>query len=255
MAQYILFNAHCFLAVTVVFESTDAGAANWHGDALGEYVQCMEQCTETENNGHIIFKQRQSSTETKALEGYYLYVADNSWKVSWKLRGKVDWLRNKNVAKLPPRTGWEYATGDIDNPVMKDDDATLALKYTSLDPCQLVLVEGGEVVRGFHGNKMGNFSLLENTWSRGRPVYQLVDSHLKMYLAIKEGFVHWTISASFSEPESKFNMLHSPKTTNYPTDVEAAGSDRDEEIMWSFYVSTDDDNMEMKVDVSVKCLD
>ena len=116
-------------AATVVLGST-AGAAEWMGEYFGEFVE-----QEEEHNGCNFYKQR----ETEAEEGAYIYFEENVWWVGQGL-GKAKYLRNTQVTKLPPKSGWEYGG--------YGDDSTLALEFASLPPpCQLVEVEGDEDVR------------------------------------------------------------------------------------------------------------
>ena len=217
-------------AATVVLGST-AGAAEWMGEYFGEFVE-----QEGEHNRRIFFKQR----ETEAEEGAYIYFEENVWWVGQGL-GKAKYLRNTQVTKLPPKSGWEYGG--------YGDDSTLALEFASLPPpCQLVEVKGDSEVRKHQPSKLGNYRIQENRWSCGRPVYQL-DSELELwYLLMKKGSPGWIIDSSTTRPGGWFQ---SGRGTNSPTDPEAAGSVRSGLTRWRYIGK----GGWQEGNITVKCLD
>ena len=203
---------------------------------MGEFVE-----QEGEHNGRIFFKQR----NTEAEGGAYIYFEQSGWKVSDTLGKAGGVLRNMQVTKLPPQKEWQYWDGSE----WRNDDSTLALEFASLPPpCQLVEVEGDADVRKHHSSRLGNYKIQQNRWSRGRPVYQL-DSVLELwYLSVKKGSTDWSISPSTTGID---DWISSGRATNSPADVEAAGSVRVGETMWTHW----DGNAWKEGNITVKCLD
>ena len=223
-----------FHAATVVLGST-AGAAEWMGEYLGEFVE-----QKGEHNGRVFYKQR----ETEAEEGAYIYFEENVWWVGQGL-GKAKYLRNTQVTKLPPKSGWEYGS---------NDDSTLALEFASLpSPCQLVEVDGDSEVRKHQASKLGNYRIQQNRWSRGRPVYQLNSELEVWYLLVKNYKTIWSISSSTTSTDewSTDDWIYSGRGTNSPTDVEAAGNVAHGQTRWSYW----DGNAWKEGNITVKCLD
>ena len=116
--------SHCspFVADTIVFSST-AGAAEWLGSSLGEFVKIGEY------NNRPYYKQR----DTEGVTDHYLYYfSDGRWEDGWlvsNILGKSSAsLKNRQDTDLPPRANWLYGK----NGKWSDDDRTLKLDYTTL---------------------------------------------------------------------------------------------------------------------------
>ena len=137
---FLLFS---FVAATIVLSST-AGAAEYHGGVLGEFVEAGE------HEGRAYFKQR----HTKEGGASFLYSRQGEWLVGFTLGGWVAQLRNSQNTHTPPSSKWLYWDGKKRN----DDDTSLTLEFTSLSPiCQLVRVAGkGEVVEKV-GSWLGDY--------------------------------------------------------------------------------------------------
>ena len=116
--------------------SSTAGAAELHGDLLGEFVE------EGTHNKRPYFKQK----DTEGNNDTFLYSDGGEWLVSDAL-GKSSYeslLINQQNTNKPPMTHWKYWDGEQDN----DNDTSLTLEFTSLAPCKLVKVSGrGDVVK------------------------------------------------------------------------------------------------------------
>ena len=119
--------------------SSTAGAAEYYGGRLGEFVEAGE------HGGRPFYTQR----DTEGVSDTFLYSEGGTWRV-WRTLGESNgWLRNLQNTNTPPSTQWEYYGGGKWN----DDDTSLTLEFTTLSPiCQLVRVAGeGEVV-ALHGS-------------------------------------------------------------------------------------------------------
>ena len=201
----------------------------------------MEQ--EGEHNGRIFFKQRETEADGEA----YIYFEQNAWKVSDTLGRREGKLQNRQVTKLPPQKGWQWHHWAESH--WRNDDSTLALEFASLpSPCQLVEVEGDAAMRKHHASKLGNYTIQQNRWSRGRPVYQLNSTLMEMYLLVMKGISAWSFSSSTTGTSA---WGASGRATNSPTDVEAAGN------VWLGQTRGmhSDDRGVKEGNITVKCLD
>ena len=116
-----------FIAATIVLSST-AGAAEYMGGHLGEYVE------EGEYGGRPYFKQR----DTEGSKNSFLYSKEGKWVVGKTLGGSSSIpLKNNQDTPLPPTDQWLYWEND-----WNDGDTSLTLEFTALSPCQLVRVSG-----------------------------------------------------------------------------------------------------------------
>ena len=112
----------------------------------------------------------------------------------------------------------------------------------------MVEVEGDEEVRKHHASKLGNYTIQQNRWSRGRPVYQL-DSELELwFLLMKRVSNVWLIDSSTTRLGG---WIQSGRGTNSPTDPEAAGSVSYGVTRWRYW----DGNAWKEGHFTVKCLD
>ena len=119
------------VAATIVFSSS-AGAAEYQGHMLGEFVEAGE------HGGRPYYRQRDTEGEDA-----FLYSERGSWLVSNTLGGSSANLRSSQNTIKPPVDRWMFSRGEYN-----DDDTSLTLEFTSLSPCQLVRVEGeGDVLK------------------------------------------------------------------------------------------------------------
>ena len=79
------------VAETIVFSST-AGAAEWWGHLLGEYVEAGE------HGGRPYYKQR----DTEGRSENFLYSEGGEWVVSSDLGDSYGRLKNPQDTPLPP---------------------------------------------------------------------------------------------------------------------------------------------------------
>ena len=183
---------------------------------------------EGHHNGRVFYKQRH--TEGDGAE--YLFFVGTKWCVS-KTPGKnACALRNRQDTQLPPTTGWEYYDGNKWN----DDDTTLVLEFSSLNPCRLVRVDGDAEVKRLHSSSLGDYVLQIGRWSAGRPVYQLINSQVERYLLVVEGYTGWYIKSSTSATTAGA-FIRSGKATNSPSSPLAGSSLRFGVTKWSYYAS------------------
>ena len=124
--------------------SSTAGAAEWQGGRLGEFVEAGE------HGGRPFYRQR----DTEGQQGRFLYSEGGEWFVSDTLGGTSGGVMNSQNTNTPPSTQWEYYGGGKWN----DDDTSLTLEFTTLSPiCQLVRVAGeGDVVEKL-GSSLGDY--------------------------------------------------------------------------------------------------
>ena len=123
--------------------SSTAGAAEYQGSRLGEFVEAGE------HGGKPFYRQR----DTEGQSGIFLYSEGGQWWVGDILGGSDVGLWNLQNTNKPPSTQWDYWGGGKYN----DDDTSLTLEFTSLSPCKLVRVAGeGEVVEK-RGSELGDY--------------------------------------------------------------------------------------------------
>ena len=119
--------------------SSTAGAAEYQGDMLGEFVEAGE------HGGRPFFIQR----DTEGVRNIFLYSEGGKWWVSDILGESNGGLLNRKDSPLPPIGTWEHWDGGK----WRDDDTSLTLTFTTLSPCKMVRVTGrGDVVEK-HGSK------------------------------------------------------------------------------------------------------
>ena len=122
--------------------SSTAGAAEWVGNRLGEFVEAGE------HGGRPYYLQR----NTEKRQPNYLFFEDYCWRVSETFESRNSNVKNCKDTQLPPKRNWKYAKYG-----RWSDDTSLTLEFTSLSPCQLVRVAGeGEVVRK-QGSSLGDY--------------------------------------------------------------------------------------------------
>ena len=124
--------------------SSVAGAAECQGHILGEFVEAGE------HKGRPFYKQR----DTEGSEDNFLYYSEASgWVVSDLFGRSVGSLYNDQNTSLPMRSNWLYWDGKKWN----NNDTSLTLEFTSLSPCKLVRVVGGEDVVEKVGSSLGDY--------------------------------------------------------------------------------------------------
>ena len=156
----------------------------------------------------------------------------------------------------------------------RDDDATLTLEFASLPPpCHLLRVEGDAEVEkvqiedGFlYSELFGDYRIQRNSWSRGRPVYKLIQKEyewVNFHLLVKKGHSSWIISSStetyeggpWMQPGSVYTDAwivssggtHSPETLG---SVSLSGVTK-----W-YYIDTNTRDWDWKEgNISISCLD
>jgi len=210
---------------TIVLSST-AGAADWQGDTLGEFVEAGE------HGGKPFYRQR----DTEGAEELFLYSEGGEWWVSDILGGSWAWLKNSQNTTTTPSTQWEYWDGEKWN----DNDTSLTLEFTTLSPCKLVRVAGeGDVVEE-HGSgvgqdtgQLGDYRLEEGRWSEGRPIFKKVNGETR-FLIVAEGYIVWSITDNTTATEA---WITSGRGTNSPSSPEAGPSFSEGVTRW-MYTST-----------------
>ena len=127
--------------------SSTAGAAEWRGHLLGEYLEAEE-----EYMGRPYYIQE----DTEGAKPRYLYFDDNCWRVSETLGNKNDYIKNCQNAPKPPGRKWEYVA-DASIVPWNNTDTTLFAEFTSLSPCNLVKVVGAGDVQRKHHPSLGKY--------------------------------------------------------------------------------------------------
>jgi len=222
---------------TIVFSST-AGAAEWVGSNLGEFVRMGDYY-----NNRPYYKQR----DTEGEDRYLYYVSDgymDGWMVGDTLGGSYSLLCNRQDNDLPPRTNWLYENVDkwLDNSNKwisgskrwSDDDRTLKLEYTTLSPCKVVRVAGSGRVLNRETESLGFFGyfrLQEGRWSEGRPVYKKGSGSTAQFLRVNNKNAYWVIGDSTT---GYGNWIKSGRATNSPTSSRAGGSGRFGVTRWRY---------------------
>ena len=119
--------------------SSTAGAAEWVGSRLGEFVEAGE------HGGRPFYKQR----DTEGAVNFFLYSEGGNWLVSNTLGKLGGGLGNREDSPIPPIGTWLFSDGKK----YHNDDTSLTLTFTTLSPCKMVRVTGrGDVVEK-HGSK------------------------------------------------------------------------------------------------------
>ena len=173
----------------------------------------------------------------------YLFFVGTLWCVGKTLGKNVCGLKNQQDTQLPPTTGWKYYDGSKRN----DNDTTLALEFSSLNPCRLVRVDGDAEVKRARSFSMGDYALQIGRWSCGRPVYQLINSQVERYLLVRKGKDRWSIQSSTNATTS---FIKSGRATNSPTAPEAGSCLRVGVTKWRY-----SDSGWKEGDITVECID
>ena len=235
---------------TIVLSSI-AGAADYQGTRLGEYVQADE-----EYGGRVDYKQRQNV----AGRGEYIYKEGGRWYVSEILGGPVGLRSQETGALLPPTKNWEYTAGGK----WRNDDASLTLTFASLPtPCPIVRVAGeGDVVEK-QGSSLGDYRfdfinvlhimhviriqvpsspryqsrsipdrLEKGLWSSGRPIFKKEDGGIERVLLVPNGITTWSIKTSTSSSGAR---ITSGRATDSPTMPEAGPSEKMDKAGWVYW--------------------
>ena len=194
---------------------------------------------EGDHNGRVFYKQRH--TEGDGAE--YLFLVGTNWCVGQTPGKNSCGLKNLQDTQLPPTTGWQYSDGSKFN----DNDTTLVLEFSSLNPCRLVRVDGDAEVKRLHSSSLGDYALQIGRWSSGRPVYQLINSQVERYLLVKEGNTVWYIQSSTNTTRA---YISSGRATNSPTAPEAGSNLRFGVTKWRY-----SDSGWKEGDITVECID
>ena len=124
--------------------SSTAGAAEYRGGYLGEFVEAGE------HGGKPFYRQR----DTEGQREYFLFSEGGEWRVGYTLGGSSACLRNLQNTNKPPSTQWLYAKDGK----WYDNDTSLTLEFTTLSPiCQLVRVAGEGQVVEMQGSSLGDY--------------------------------------------------------------------------------------------------
>ena len=102
------------LVAATMLLSSKGGAAEWQGNALGEFVEAGE------HGGRPYYRQR--DTEGKADN--FLYSEGGGWLVHDSLGMSFGKLSNPQDSPEPPTSGWVYSAAAAEN---RDDDDSLTL--------------------------------------------------------------------------------------------------------------------------------
>ena len=124
--------------------SSVAGAADNQGHILGEFVEAGEY------RGRPFYNQR----DTEHSRNNFLFSEGGKWWASGTLGGWPRSLCNFQNTSLPMTSDWLYWDGKKWN----NNDTSLTLEFTSLSPCKMVRVAGGqeEVVEKV-GSSLGDY--------------------------------------------------------------------------------------------------
>ena len=135
-----------FVAETIVFSST-AGAAEWWGHLLGEYVEAGE------HGGRPYYRQRDTEGNTET----FLYSEEDGWFVSHTIGHNYDYgLRNYQKTAKPPSNQWLYSIGEG-----KDvDDDTFTLEFGRLFPPKSHTIKGEGPMVNKVGSALGKYRSL-----------------------------------------------------------------------------------------------
>jgi len=133
-------------SATVVFSSV-AGAAEWQGSSLGEFVKAGEHL------GRPFYKQR----DTEGSSNRFLYSEGGRWWVSDTLGRLGGNMKNNQNTNLPMTTNWLYVSRADYEWDWRDNDRSLTLEFTSLSPCKLVRVAGNQDAVEKVGSSLGDY--------------------------------------------------------------------------------------------------
>ena len=131
--------------------SSTAGAAEWRGDNLGEFVEAGV------HNWRPFYRQRDTERNQKP----YLYFEDGCWQISKTLGDSSGYVKScPGRGYTPPRTNWEYLRDEE----WIADDPTLTSELTILRPCHMVRVAGTGDVMKKRRSYLGDFRFAFTIW-------------------------------------------------------------------------------------------
>ena len=130
------------IAATIVLSSI-AGAAEYPGHRLGEFVEAGE------HGGRPYYKQR----DTEGSQDTFLFSEGGRWWDGSSLGELLGGLLNRVNSDDPPIDGWLFYGGGKFN----SDDTSLTLESTAPSPCQLVRVTGEGNVVDKQGSSLGDY--------------------------------------------------------------------------------------------------
>ena len=130
---------------TILLSST-GGAAEWQGNALGEFVEAGE------HGGRPYYRQR--DTEGKA--DHFLYSQGGKWWVHESLGKSVGRLSNPQNSSEPPTSGWVYSAGE-GLTEYRDDDDSLTLELNILHPPESHTIRGEGPMVYKVGSSLGKY--------------------------------------------------------------------------------------------------
>ena len=215
----------------LVFSSA-AGAAEYQGDLLGEFLERGNY------NGRMSYVQQ----DNVGQKDFFLYYHKQGvWLVGPSLGGTRNHLQNPSDSLAPPRSGWGYWGR---NGTFLDFDSTLSLQPGMLEPCQKVVVEGDAKVKSLQESSLGTYKPMDR-WSEGRPVYEKEEEPRK-FLLIREGLAGWTVKDSLNATVSR---ISAGRGTNFPG-PESGHSVRYGQGDWKWYNALTQDWVEGGVSVT-----
>ena len=215
----------------LVFSSV-AGAAEYQGDLLGQFVERGNY------NGRMSYVQQDNVGQK---DFFIYYHSQGVWLVGPSLGGTRNHLQNPSDSLAPPRSGWGYWGR---NRTFLDFDSTLSLQPGALEPCHKVVVEGDKKVRSLQESSLGAYKPM-GRWSEGRPVYKK-EEEPHYLLLIREGLTGWTVKDSFNATVSR---ISGGRGTNFPG-PESGLSVRYGQKSWKWYNALIQDWVEGGVNVT-----
>ena len=219
--------------------SSTAGAAEWHGNQLGEYVE------EGTSGGRPYYKQRDDIGKTDNFL-YYSGTCSDKWRwlVGPELGKCSAGLRNPEDTATPPVSGWQYFSSSREG--WQSDDRSLGLQWTGLQPCSKVEVAArGEAARS-QDKSLGSY-FPTGSWLEGRPVYSKTEGETH-YLRVPEGATDWGVS---DELNGEIGFFNSGRGTLSPGDPAAGASVREGVEGWVYW--SDGELQDSRGQVTVTC--
>ena len=201
--------------------SSTAGAAEWQGDRLGEYVE------EGTSGGRVYYRQRDDTGKEDTFLYYNGACGDEKrWLVGRELGECYGLgLRNPADTATPPESGWQYY-GDE----WQSDDRSLGLEWGGLEPCRRVEVAARGEAAKKHKSKLGSYSAT-GRWLEGRPVYEKTEGATR-HLRMAEGRTDWQVSSRLVGTGAS---LESGRGTLSPGDPAAGASVRSGVEGWRYW--------------------
>ena len=140
--ELTLLGTNSIVAATILLSST-GGAAEWQGNALGEFVEAGE------HGGRPYYRQR--DTEGKADN--FLYSEGGKWWVHDSMGKSVGKLSNPQNSPEPPTSGWVYFADQE----YRDDDDSLTLELNVLNPPPYHTIRGEGAMVYKVGSSLGKY--------------------------------------------------------------------------------------------------